>query len=58
MYKFTDVTAESTAAEIMKSKEMEVIVPFGRGIAGSVAETKQSINIKDAYSVRKTRTYY
>lgn len=35
----------------MKSKEMEVIVPFGRGIAGSVAETKQSINIKDAYSV-------
>ncbi|OQV25950.1 cGMP-specific 3',5'-cyclic phosphodiesterase [Hypsibius exemplaris] len=48
--KLFDVTAESTAAEIMKSKEMEVIVPFGRGIAGSVAETKQSINIKDAYS--------
>ncbi|GAU92146.1 hypothetical protein RvY_04264-2 [Ramazzottius varieornatus] len=48
--KLFDVTAESTAAEIMKSKEMEIIVPFGRGIAGSVAETKQSINIRDAYS--------
>ncbi|XP_055337705.1 cGMP-specific 3',5'-cyclic phosphodiesterase-like, partial [Paramacrobiotus metropolitanus] len=48
--KLFDVTAESTAAEIIKSKETEVIVPFGKGIVGSVAETKQSINIKDAYS--------
>lgn len=27
----------------------EIVIPFGVGIAGAVAETKELINIKDAY---------
>lgn len=32
-----------------RAKAEEIIIPFGVGIAGSVAETKEVINIKEAY---------
>lgn len=34
---------------IRKHGGEEIIIPFGVGIAGAVAETKDTINIKDAY---------
>lgn len=34
---------------LRKSGGEEIIIPFGVGIAGAVAETKDMINIKDAY---------
>ena len=46
-----DVTAESTLAESLVPEEKQIKVPFGTGIAGHVAETKETINIKDAYQV-------
>lgn len=35
---------------IRRTKEDELAIPFGVGIAGTVAETKTIINLKDAYS--------
>lgn len=46
-----DVTADSTLAESFVPEEKQIKVPFGTGIAGHVAETKETINIKDAYQV-------
>ena len=46
-----DVTADSTLAESLVSEERQIKVPFGTGIAGHVAETKGTINIRDAYEV-------
>ena len=34
-----------------RTNENEIKVPFGKGIAGAVAETKEPINIIDAYDV-------
>jgi len=50
--KLFDVTENSTLEESLHTEETEIKVPFGRGIAGTVAETKDIINIKDAYQVR------
>ena len=49
--KLFDVTENSTLEESLHTEETEIKVPFGRGIAGTVAETKDIINIKDAYQV-------
>lgn len=34
---------------VERANAEEIIIPFGVGIAGSVAETKEIINIKEAY---------
>lgn len=47
-----DVTADSTLAESLVPEERQIKVPFGTGIAGHVAETKETINISDAYQVQ------
>ena len=47
-----DVTADSTLAESLVPEEKQIKVPFGTGIAGHVAETKETINIGDAYQVQ------
>ena len=49
--KLFDVTDTSTLEESLHSEGMEIKVPFGKGIAGAVAQTKELINIKDAYEV-------
>ena len=35
---------------VRRAKAEEIIIPFGVGIAGSVAQTKETINIKEAYT--------
>ncbi|XP_033324834.1 phosphodiesterase 6 [Megalopta genalis] len=48
--KLFDVTQETELDEaIRKAKNEEIKIPFGVGIAGYVAQTKEIINIKDAY---------
>ena len=49
--KLFDVTETSTLEESLHTEETEIKVPFGRGIAGTVALTKETIIIKDAYEV-------
>ena len=49
--KLFDVSERSTLQESLHTEETEIRIPFGKGIAGTVALTKQSINIKDAYEV-------
>lgn len=34
---------------VTRARAEEIIIPFGIGIAGMVAQTKQMINIKEAY---------
>lgn len=51
--KLFDVTENSTLEDSLHTEDTEIKVPFGRGIAGAVAETKEIINIKDAYQVGK-----
>ena len=48
-----DVTVESVVEDAMHSDSEAIKIPFGKGIAGHVAETRTPINIPDAYSVRK-----
>lgn len=50
--KLFDVTESSTLEESLHTEENEIKVPFGRGIAGNVAESKEVINIKNAYEVK------
>lgn len=38
---------------VHKAKEEEIQIPFGVGVAGTVAETKEVVNIKNAYQVHK-----
>ncbi|XP_043266143.1 cGMP-specific 3',5'-cyclic phosphodiesterase-like [Colletes gigas] len=48
--KLFDVTQDTELEEaIQRAKNEEIKIPFGVGIAGYVAQTKESINIKDAY---------
>ncbi|XP_063239936.1 cGMP-specific 3',5'-cyclic phosphodiesterase [Bacillus rossius redtenbacheri] len=48
--KLFDVTVDTEFEEaIQKAHAEEIRIPFGVGIAGMVAESKQLINIKDAY---------
>lgn len=50
--KLFDVTQETELEEaIQRAKNEELRIPFGVGIAGYVAQTKEIINIKDAYEV-------
>lgn len=49
--KLFDVTESSSIEEVLHTEENHITVPFGRGIAGTVALTKIPINIKDAYQV-------
>lgn len=37
---------------VHKASEEEIQIPFGVGVAGTVAETKQVVNIRNAYQVR------
>ena len=37
------------------SKE-DIHIPYGVGICGHVAKTKDTINLKDAYNVRELKT--
>ncbi|XP_011296967.1 cGMP-specific 3',5'-cyclic phosphodiesterase [Fopius arisanus] len=48
--KLFDVTQDTELEEaVQKAKSEEIRIPFGIGIAGYVAQTKEIINIKDAY---------
>ncbi|XP_034179846.1 phosphodiesterase 6 [Osmia lignaria lignaria] len=48
--KLFDVTQDTELEEaIQRAKNEEIKIPFGVGIAGYVAHTKEIINIKDAY---------
>ncbi|VDI73320.1 Hypothetical predicted protein [Mytilus galloprovincialis] len=47
--KLFDVTETSTLQESLHTEETEIKVPFGRGIAGYVAQAKDTVNITDAY---------
>jgi hypothetical protein len=49
--KLFDVTAGSTLEQSLHKEDQQIIIPFGKGIAGHVASTKEYINIPDAYEV-------
>lgn len=49
--KLFDVTRTSTLEESVVVEGTEIKVPFGRGIVGHVAQTKETVNIKEAYDV-------
>jgi hypothetical protein len=51
--KLFDVTAGSTLEQSLHKEDQQIIIPFGKGIAGHVASTKEYINIPDAYEVNK-----
>lgn len=46
-----DVTVDSTVEDAMHEDSEAIKIPFGKGIAGHVAETGKFINIPDAYKV-------
>ncbi|KAJ6637639.1 cGMP-specific 3',5'-cyclic phosphodiesterase [Pseudolycoriella hygida] len=49
--KLFDVTQDTALDDaIRKARADELIIPFGVGIAGMVADSKEMINIKDAYN--------
>lgn len=51
--KFFDVRHDTTFEEAVRlARSEEIKIPFGVGIAGTVAKNKIVINIKDAYKVR------
>ncbi|XP_059219754.1 cGMP-specific 3',5'-cyclic phosphodiesterase [Stomoxys calcitrans] len=48
--KLFDVTQTTPLKDaVKKARSEEIIIPFGVGIAGMVAQTKEMINIKEAY---------
>ncbi|CAF3584420.1 unnamed protein product [Adineta steineri] len=49
--KLFDVTAGSTLEQSLHKEDQQIIIPFGKGIAGHVALTREYINIPDAYEV-------
>jgi len=49
--KLFDVTDSSLIEDTLHTEATHIKVQFGKGIAGTVALTKQPINIKDAYQV-------
>ena len=51
--KLFDVTAGSTLEQSLHKEDQQIIIPFGKGIAGHVASTREYINIPDAYEVNK-----
>lgn len=50
MHNFSFVKFTALDDAVQRAKAEEIIIPFGVGIAGMVAETKETINIKDAYA--------
>ena len=46
-----DVTVDSAVEDALHDDADAIKIPFGKGIAGHVAETGKPINIPDAYSV-------
>ena len=56
--KLFDVSETSDLADVLHTDSQQILVPFGVGIAGSVAQSKEQINIKDAYKVRKSIDLY
>lgn len=56
--KLFDVTETSTLEESVHTESNEIKVPFGKGIAGLVAQTKEFVNIKDAYAVSILLQYW
>nr|CAD7401491.1 unnamed protein product [Timema cristinae] len=54
--KLFDVTVDTELEDaVRKAKAEEIRIPFGVGIAGMVAQSKQLINIKDAYQFTRPR---
>lgn len=51
------MSAELSEA-VHKAKEEEIQIPFGVGVAGTVAETKQVVNIRNAYQVTRVTTWF
>lgn len=49
--KLFDVTDSSAIEDTLHTEATQIKVDFGKGIAGTVALTKQPINITDAYQV-------
>uniref|UniRef100_A0A1I8MS12 Phosphodiesterase n=1 Tax=Musca domestica TaxID=7370 RepID=A0A1I8MS12_MUSDO len=48
--KLFDVTQTTPLKDaVKKARSEEIVIPFGVGIAGMVAQTKETINIKEAY---------
>ncbi|XP_071793701.1 cGMP-specific 3',5'-cyclic phosphodiesterase-like isoform X1 [Asterias amurensis] len=47
--KLFDVTENSTVEDALHTEADEIHIPWGQGIAGHVAQTKETINIKNAY---------
>ncbi|KFB44690.1 AGAP004119-PA-like protein [Anopheles sinensis] len=48
--KLFDVTQKTPLDEaVRRAKQDEIVIPFGVGIAGTVAQTNETINIKEAY---------
>ncbi|XP_058118126.1 cGMP-specific 3',5'-cyclic phosphodiesterase [Anopheles ziemanni] len=48
--KLFDVTQNTPLDEaVRRAKQDEIVIPFGVGIAGTVAQTNETINIKEAY---------
>ena len=48
------ISALSDAMDTARNESISI--PFGTGICGHVAETKETIYIKDAYNVRTVKT--
>ena len=46
-----DVTVESSVEDALHDDSDAIKIPFGKGIAGHVAKSKEPINIPDAYNV-------
>ena len=49
--KLFDVTEHSSMKDSLHTEENQIRVPLGKGIAGHVALTKETVNIKNAYEV-------
>lgn len=51
--KLFDVTSDSSLEESLRGSDNEITVPFGVGLGGHTAKTGETININNAYQVRK-----
>lgn len=49
--KLFDVTTNSSVEDVIIPEKEAIRIPFGRGIAGTVAKSGELINIKNAYQV-------
>lgn len=49
--KLFDVKKDTTLVEAVHSDENMLVLPFGKGIVGTVAQTKKTIKLKDVYLV-------